>query len=74
MILQPEQKPPGEQMSNSVSDRKRAVKTQPASHTSPPHLTLCLDFSLMLTCCYQIFQQVSVVPHAEDREENTEAQ
>ncbi|KAL7386605.1 hypothetical protein ABVT39_010865 [Epinephelus coioides] len=34
--LQPEQKPPDEQMSNSVCDRKRAVKHSPGSHISPP--------------------------------------
>ena len=34
--LQPEQKPPDEQMSNSVCDRKRAVNHSPGSHISPP--------------------------------------
>ncbi|XP_039672029.1 uncharacterized protein LOC120568522 [Perca fluviatilis] len=34
--LQPEQKPPDEQMSNSVCDRKRSVNHSPGSHISPP--------------------------------------
>ena len=34
--LQPVQKPPDEQMSNSVCDRKRAVNHSPGSHISPP--------------------------------------